>query len=127
MNKITRLATVMVLAIACAPAMAAEDEEDGKFPNSIEEKLGAGFANTTTGWVEIVKTPIAVSKKDGIGMGLTLGVAQGFINMMGRTLWGLFDVVTFILPTKPMIEPHVIWQDFDQETRYKNRFETFKE
>ncbi len=126
MFKKTRLAIAVALAIAAAPLLA-DEAEDEQFPTSIEQKLGAGLINATTGWVEIVKTPIAISKKDGLGLGLTVGLAQGIINMMGRTLWGMFDVVTFILPTKPMILPHVIWQDFDTETRYKNKFETFKD
>ncbi len=116
---------VLALVMATCLAPAAADEE--KFPVSLEQKLGAGLINAATGWMEIVKTPVDISKKEGLGMGLTVGLAKGLFNVVGRTFWGVFDVVTFILPTKPMVEPHMIWQDFDKETRYKNRFETFKD
>lgn len=103
----------------------AADNEREKYPVNLEQKLGAGILNSVTGWVELVKSPVAVSKKEGLGLGLTLGVAKGLGNTIGRTACGLFDVLTFILPTKPLVEPHMIWQDFDTETTYNDTFETY--
>ena len=120
------LAVAIVLAITSAPVQAAGDDRE-KYPVSLEQKLGAGLLNTATGWVELAKTPIAISKKDGLGMGLTVGFAKGIVNTIARTFWGVFDVVTFVLPTKPMIEPHLIWQDFYTETRYNSQFEIYKD
>ena len=119
------LAIAIALAISSSPVQAAAGDPE-KYPVSLEQKLGAGLINTATGWVELIKTPIAISKKDGLGMGLTVGLAKGIVNTVGRTFWGVFDVVTFILPTKPMVEPHVIWQDFDTETSYNKKFEIYE-
>jgi putative exosortase-associated protein (TIGR04073 family) len=119
-----RLALTLILGIATASSLHAADGEP--YPESLEQKLGAGLANATTGWVELAKTPMVISKKDGLGMGLSVGLAKGVVNTIGRTFWGVFDVVTFIIPTKPMIEPHMIWQDFDTETSYNSKFETYK-
>ena len=104
---------------------ATADTKTEQYPVNLEQKLGAGLLNTATGWVELAKTPIAISKKEGIGWGLTLGPVMGVVNAVGRTSCGVFDVVTFILPTKPLIEPHMIWQDFDTETKYNSKFEIY--
>ena len=114
----------LVMAISSAPVQAADGE---KYPVSLEQKLGAGLVNTATGWLELAKSPIVISKNEGLGMGLTVGLAKGLVNTIGRTFWGVFDVVTFILPTKPMIEPHLIWQDFDTETTYNRKFEIYQD
>ena len=117
-------ALTLVMAMCFAPVLAADEE---KYPDSLEQKLGAGLANAATGWVELAKSPIVISNKEGLVMGLTVGLAKGLFNTIGRTFWGVFDVVTFILPTKPMVEPHMIWQDFDTETTYNSKFETYKD
>jgi putative exosortase-associated protein (TIGR04073 family) len=87
---------------------AAAANQTEQYPVSLEQKLGAVLLNATTKWVELVKTPIAISKKEGLGLGLTLGPVMG----VGRTACSLFDVVTFVLPTKPLVEPNMVWQDF---------------
>ena len=104
---------------------AAAANQTEQYPVSLEQKLGAGLLNTATGWVEPVKTPIAISKKEGLGLGLTLGPVMGVVNTVGRTACGLFDVVTFVLPTKPLVEPHMVWQDFYTETTYNRQFEIY--
>jgi len=42
----------------------------------------------------------------------------GIVHMLGRTLLGTADLVTFMVPTKPMIYPDYIWKDFNKETTY---------
>ncbi len=118
------LALALAMAMSFAPVQAVGEE---KYPVSLEQKLGVGLLNAATGWVELAKTPIVISNKEGLGMGLTVGVAKGLFNTLGRTFWGVFDVVTFVLPTKPMVEPHLIWQDFDTETTYNSKFEFYKD
>ncbi|MFU8788794.1 MAG: hypothetical protein ACNA7G_07175 [Methylobacter sp.] len=38
--------------------------------------------------------------------------------MLGRTLLGAVDLATFMVPTRPLVSPDYIWNNFDQETRY---------
>lgn len=104
-------------------ALAADSSE--QYPSSLEQKLGAGLVNTATGWVELIKSPVAITKKGGIGWGITLGPLMGVVHTVGRTACGLFDLVTFILPTKPLVKPRMIWQDFDIETTYNPEFEFY--
>ncbi len=95
------------------------------YPAIIAGKLGIGLINTVTGIIEIPKSMMVESAKEGIGMGMTLGFVQGMTNMMGRTLVGMVDVVSFPIPTKPMITPPVIFQDFGQETTYASGWEIY--
>jgi putative exosortase-associated protein (TIGR04073 family) len=122
--KISTIICILVL-LAGSATMSLADTKVEPYPGNLEEKLGAGLLNSVTGWLELVKTPMALSKKDGLGWGLTLGLPMGVFNAIGRTSCGLFDVVTFILPTKPMVKPNMIWQDFDTETTYNTSFETY--
>ena len=107
-------------------SMSAQAEDSGiSYPARIAGKLGIGLINTVTGIIELPKSMMVESAKDGIGMGLSLGFIQGMTNMMGRTLIGMMDVVSFPIPTKPMITPPVIFQDFGQETTYATGWETY--
>lgn len=112
--------------MTAAPTQAAGDEYE-KYPVNLKQKLGAGLVNTATGWVELAKTRIVVSKENGLAMDLAAGLTKGIVNTIGRTWWRVFGVVTFILLAEPMIEPHMICQDFDMETGYHGEFETYKE
>lgn len=95
------------------------------YPAKIAGKLAIGMINATTGLVEIPKSIMTTTAEDGIGMGMSLGLAKGFSNMLGRSLLGMVDVVSFPIPTKPMVSPPVVFQEFDQETSYSNGWETY--
>ncbi|MEI7868523.1 MAG: exosortase system-associated protein, TIGR04073 family [Candidatus Methylumidiphilus sp.] len=101
-------------------------EDSGiSYPARIGGKFGIGLINTVTGIVEIPKSMMVVSEQEGIGMGMSLGFVKGMTNMLGRTLTGMVDVVSFPVPTKPMINPAVVFQDFDKETTYASGWETY--
>ncbi len=103
----------------------AEDEDGIGYGAKIAGKFGIGLINATTGIVEIPKTMMVESEKEGIGMGLSLGFLQGMVNMMGRTVLGMVDMLSFPIPTKPMVEPPVVFQDFNVETSYSNGWEMY--
>ena len=107
-------------------SMSAQAEESGiSYPARIGGKFGIGLINTVTGIIEIPKSMMVVSAEEGIGMGMSLGFVKGMTNMLGRTLTGMVDVVSFPIPTKPMITPAVVFQDFNQETTYASGWETY--
>jgi putative exosortase-associated protein (TIGR04073 family) len=108
----------------CSPSPQAE-ESGISYPARIGGKLGIGLINTATGIIEIPKSMMVVSAEEGIGMGMSLGFVNGMTNMLGRTLTGMVDVVSFPIPTKPMITPAVVFQDFSQETTYASGWETY--
>lgn len=88
------------------------------YPVAASEKLVNGIANAATGFVELPKTIILTSRRDGAAYGLTVGFVTGIMHAVGRTLFGALDAVTFFIPTQSTVRPSYIWQDFDKETTY---------
>ncbi len=125
MNMHARKISAALIA-AMSTVLAFPRAADAEYPDNLEQKLGAGLVNMATGWVELIKSPVAIGKKEGIGWGMTLGPLMGVLHTAGRTGSGVFDIVTFVLPTKPMVDPPMIWQDFYRETTYRDRFEVYE-
>ncbi len=88
------------------------------YPTKVGEKLGNGIANVVTGVVEIPKTMIITSQKRGPAYGMTAGFMTGIVHMLGRTLSGAVDLATFMIPTRPLVNPDYIWNNFNRETSY---------
>jgi putative exosortase-associated protein (TIGR04073 family) len=126
MKKMNCLALVLVgLSIGLGPAARAETSGSRSYAATVGEKFGIGVSNAATGWVELPKTMYVSSVQDGPASGLTLGFFKGIANLAGRSLLGVTDIVTFMIPTKPMISPPVIWENFDQETSYGSTWELY--
>lgn len=118
---------LLLIAGAAALFSVAVHAEEGEisYPAKIGGKLGIGLINATTGLAEIPKTIMTVSDKEGIAMGASLGIVKGLTNALGRSLLGMVDVVSFPIPTKPLITPAVVFQDTSEETTYGQGWETY--
>ena len=68
-------------------------------------KLGRGFANVITGWVEIPKRISETSNAQGMASGATWGLLRGLGYGFVRTAAGLYEVFTFPFPAPPDYEP----------------------
>lgn len=94
----------------------------GSFGNSYGSKTGNkmlnAFANLSTSVLELPKNIINTSNKSNVLYGITGGLVKGMINMIGRTAVGVTDLITFPIPTKPVVQPVYIWNDFDVDTVY---------
>jgi len=88
------------------------------YPAKMGVKLGNGITNVVTGLGEIPKNIMIANRTDGPAYAATAGVMTGFLHMLGRALCGATDLVTFMIPTKPIVRPGFIWQDFKKETTY---------
>ncbi|MDD1618705.1 MAG: exosortase system-associated protein, TIGR04073 family [Methylococcaceae bacterium] len=88
------------------------------YPTKIGEKLANGIVNVVTGVAEIPKTVMITSRAKGPAYAATAGVMTGIVHMMGRTLFGTVDLVTFMIPTRPLVNPDYIWYNFNRETSY---------
>lgn len=77
------------------------------------EKLGRGITNTATGWVEIPKEIGRSIGKSGDMSGLVVGPLKGLVKAIGRTVVGIYDAVTFLIPLprryEPIIEPEYVF------------------
>lgn len=82
------------------------------------EKLINGVANATTGFLEFPKTAIVDGRSQGPAYGATFGLIKGFWNTVFRTGLGIFDAATFMIPTKTLVTPKVIWEDFDKPSTF---------
>src|SRR5213594_2974199 len=72
-------------------------------------KLGRGFAEMATGFLELPGNMVAVGRDDGAAGAMTLGFAKGIGMIPVRELVGVYDVVTSPIPAPghydPVIEP----------------------
>lgn len=82
------------------------------------QKFVSGITNAATGFTELPKNIILISQKEGPLYGITLGTAQGLLHTVGRSLIGILDAATFIIPTNSSLNPPFIWQDLSRETSY---------
>lgn len=77
------------------------------------QKLGRGITNVATGWVEIPKEIGRQVEKSGDFAGLVVGPFKGIAKAIGRTVVGVYDIVTFLIPLprryEPVIEPAYVF------------------
>jgi putative exosortase-associated protein (TIGR04073 family) len=74
------------------------------------EKAGRGLSNVTLGFlVEWPKTVVVETEAHGPAFGMTVGLIKGMGLGVGRTLLGVYELVTFPLPNgsdyEPVMEP----------------------
>jgi len=88
------------------------------YSDSMVHKFSRGFANTTTGWLELPKNIINESRASNVGYGVTVGLFQGVIHTIGRTLIGVVELGTFFVPNTAFIHPVFVWSPFEKKTTY---------
>ena len=90
---------------------------DNYFVNS-GQKFASGITNAATGFVELPKNIILTSQQENPLYGVTLGAAKGLLHTVGRSLIGILDAATFIIPSKTQLNPPYVWQDLSTESSY---------
>lgn len=89
-------------------------------------KLGSGSSNMAMGWIEIPKNTLNLTNDIDtkyVLFGLVGGIIKGTLHTIGRTLTGVGDFVTSPVPTKPMIRPNYVWDQFGEDTTYGPYFQ----
>ncbi|MCC6917399.1 exosortase system-associated protein, TIGR04073 family [Nitrosomonas sp.] len=116
----TLITSVIFLVFFCTLSQTATAQHNmvQSYPVTASEKLVNGITNAATGFVELPKTIILTSRRDGAAYGLTIGFVTGIMHTIGRTVFGVLDAATFFIPTQSTVHPSYIWQDFDKETTY---------
>lgn len=115
--------TLTALLLLASVGFFSSEAAASSYISRMGSKLGNGITNAVTGIVEVPKTIMATNRTDGPAYAATAGVVTGLFNMIGRTLLGAGDVVTFMIPTKPIPQPDFVWQNFKQETTYRKTWE----
>ena len=117
--KKSALSIVVVLTLTFSAVQA---EEYGSYQRGVLEKAGNGFANLTTAALELPKNVINTTNSSNVIFGVLGGMLKGTMHMMGRMGVGLVDLITAPIPTKPIIHPALVWDDFDVDTQYGETF-----
>jgi len=104
------------LLFAAAPVFA------GDYATDSGAKFSRGLANTATGWGEIPKNIANESREQNAFMGATYGTAKGTAHAIGRTAVGVFDLVTFFVPSDEYMNSTYVWDNTDSETTYGSRY-----
>ena len=92
------------------------------------KKLCRGALNATTAILEIPKNIRDAGKEGGVGMALTYGAVKGVFWFVGRTLVGLYEIVTFPIPIPRYYEPILLDPEyFFGKPEPEKEFEAFKE
>ncbi len=96
---------------------------------SYGEKLGEkalnGIVNIHTAPLEMPKSIINNINTSGgnIVYGVIGGVLEGTLNTMARAVIGASDLILAPLPTRPIIQPQYVWDDFyETKTTYGDIF-----
>lgn len=114
MQKAKYWSSVLTLLLVCN----VQAEEHGTYQSNVMEKMSNGVGNITTAGLEIPKNIINITNDSNIVYGVLGGVLKGTIDMVGRMGVGLTDLITAPIPTKPIVQPAMVWDDFDAETHY---------
>lgn len=95
----------LLVALNLAPAAFAAGE-----PNA-GTKLGRGFVNLTTGWLELPVRTVKGATGDSPVVGTFYGFGEGILRGIQRTGLGLWDGLTFPLEpyNKPVMEPETVF------------------
>jgi hypothetical protein len=112
--------------------------ESDRYRRQVGDKALNGVANIFTGPLELPKSIInqvnynysggnsnysnQFDPDNNIVYGIFGGIISGALNATGRIMTGVTDLVTAPLPTKPIIQPRYIWDDFDKTNTYGQVF-----
>lgn len=101
--KLKKTLAVMLIALTVSPPCWAD---------TMWTKLGRGMGNAAFGWLEILHQPINMGKQERWPFAIFGGVPKGIVYAVGRTLVGVYEVVTFPVPLPSgyhaMMEPEFI-------------------
>ena len=108
-HRIAAIAVCLAVTSLAAPASAAKYDAPRKF--------GRGLAGMTCGFLELPGNVVQTTEKEGIGYGLTIGVAKGLGMIVARELIGVYEFVTAPFPAppgyKPILQPEFPWGYFE--------------
>ncbi|MBM4207107.1 MAG: hypothetical protein FJ190_03480 [Gammaproteobacteria bacterium] len=120
-----------------------EKMEHDRFVRQVGDKALNGFTNMVSGPLEMPKSIINQvnynyggnsgysnnrfnnvnsNPDDNIVYGVIGGVISGALNATGRIMTGFTDLITAPLPTKQIIQPRYVWDDFDKTNAYGQVF-----
>lgn len=116
--KMSQLFTACVLSSALLASSVANAEEEQSYLVGFTSKVNQGFFNIGTGFIELPKNIVNISKEQNIFVGLTWGTLRGVGHTVSRTLVGVAELVSSPIPSDDFITPPYVWERFSEDTRY---------
>lgn len=104
-----------LLAVAMAAAVSAPASAD--YPSDVGDKLARGVSNTALGWTEFFKNGYNEPAQRGM-LFMPFGVMKGVAHVCGRTALGIVDLISFPIPSQPLVHSSHIWENMSTETSY---------
>ena len=101
------------------------EREDKSYGEKTASKFGNGVIDIATSLLEIPKTIISTTKKEGIASGLTFGLAKGVANTAGQAVTGAANIVSFPVPQEienPMKAKKSNIEALDMENEFGDAF-----
>lgn len=100
---------LMAAFVVTTPAISSAASEDVYRENSdiskMFTKMGRGIVNVLTGWIEIPKNVAREWRETDPFTGLILGTIKGIGWGFGRTISGVYEIITFPFPIPRNYEP----------------------
>ena len=95
-----------------------------QYERLVEKKAIDGATNIATGFLEVPKNMINMTNDEDSNFvyGVIGGGIKGIIDAVGRMTVGTLDLLTAPLPTKQVVYPKYVWDDFDKANTYDKVF-----
>lgn len=115
----TIVAALLLLCLTAGLSMAndyrtIENAGPQEVVDAMATKFARGLANTTTGWLEFPKQIYTTSRDDGIAKGIFIGPMKGLGMTLVRTVSGVLETATFLIPYpgfyEPYFDPSYVWR-----------------
>lgn len=97
-----------------------KQQERARYRHQVGDKALNGAVNILSAPLEFPKNLINLTNEpdSNIFYGIIGGAIRGSIDAAGRISNGIADVLTAPIPTKKVVYPHYVWDDFDQYNTY---------
>ena len=106
------IGAIFALCLLSAPGFADDLYREKSDVGKMMTKLGRGFVNVLTGWIEIPKNIAETWKETDPFTGFVVGTVKGMGWGWARTCTGFYDITTFLFPVpedyESLIEPAYI-------------------
>ena len=112
------LSVVLTAFLAMSAPISHAEHESVDYGTAVGDKATRGIANLLTAPLELPKNMINTVNDSNIAYGMVGGAAKGILNLVARMFTGLVDLITFPLPTQPIVYPQYVWDDFDIDSTY---------
>lgn len=95
------------------------DDEDIRWGGTPLHKLERGLINICTCPVELPASMMSVADEKGEIFGFFIGAAEGLFTTAFRAISGVYDTLTFFIPSycKPLMEPEYAIQSLENASK----------